>query len=288
VTEQPESGRPGVSDRLAATEEFVVLSDRLFIFGGIPWTTVAEDPRLLAVNVAFRRQLDAIKAATILARADLGHLAVSFVRAALEDVLYLKFLGELEKGKSQKLFILLGKWDALRSLLAQRAYVGDESMRGLWYTASFLAAAEAQRAEVREALKEVQQEYRWSGDILPSAEWIAERTGHRRLYDYLHAATSRALHFSAGEVMRRGWGNPGGEVGTREIGFQNHLTEFALYQLVLLFFETWKAVDDTEAAGISIAGDIESEEVDEMVQRIGRLGRVPLVHAAEWNLRPST
>ena len=286
MTEQLEPSPSEFSDRLAAVEDFVALSDRLFLIGGLSWSAVASNPRLLAINAAFQRQLDAIKAATVLARSGLGHLAVSFVRAALEDVLYLKFLGDLENDKARKLFLLLGKWDGLRSLLAQRAYVGDESMRGLWYTASFLAAAEVQRSEVREALRELQREYRWSGGVLPSAEWIADRTGHRRLYDYLHAATSRALHFSAGEVMRRGWGSPDGEVTTSESGFHEHLTNFALHQLVLLFFETWKAVDDTEAAGITLAEDVDAGEVEKMVQRIGKLGQVPLVHAAEWNLRP--
>lgn len=68
--------------------------------------------------------------------------------------------------------------------------------------------------------------------------------------------------------------------------FREHLADFALHQLVLLFFKTWKIVDDTGAAGISLAGDVELAEVDAVVQRIAALGQVPLVHAAEWNLTP--
>jgi hypothetical protein len=47
--------------------------------------------------------------------------------------------------------------------------------------------------------------------------WGAFSTGigtPRDLYDYLHAATSRALYFSAGEIMRRGWGHPHGRMTT--------------------------------------------------------------------------
>jgi len=272
--------------RVEAVEAFASLADRLFEMRGIEWSAVEGDYRLLAVNAAFRRQLESIKAAVFLARQNLGHLAVAFVRAALEDVMYLKFFLDLDQAASQRLFVLLGRWDGLRSLLSQRAFLGDEVMNRLWYKTEFLDAAETQRSETREALRELQKEYGWSGGILPSADWIAERAGLRPLYDYLHAATSRALHFSAGEIMRRGWGDPAGQMITDKPEFREHLADFALYQLVLLFFETWKIVEDTAAAGIGLAENVETAEVDAVVQRIAALGRVPLVHAAEWNLTP--
>ncbi|MEU7794855.1 DUF5677 domain-containing protein [Micromonospora tulbaghiae] len=287
MPEHPDSGSPELQARVEAVEEFVGLADRLFVLGGIEWSAVEADHRLLAINAAFRRQLESIKAAVSLARLDLGHQAVAFVRAALEDVMYLKFFLDLDRARSQRLFSLLGRWDGLRSLLAQRAYLGDERMTKLWYEIEFLDAAETQRSKTREELKELRKEYGWSGGLLPSGEWIAERAGQRPLYDYLHAATSRALHFSAGEIMRRGWGNPAGEVVTDEPEFRHHLAEFALHQLVLLFFETWTIVDDTKAAGITVADNVEAVEVDAVVQRIAALGQVPLVHAAEWNLTPN-
>ncbi len=267
-------------------EAFVSLADRLFEIRGIEWSAVEDDYRLLAVNAAFRRQLESIKAAVLLTRQDLGHLALAFVRAALEDVMYLKFFFGLDQTAFQRLFLLFGKWDGLRSLLSQRALVGDDVMNGLWYPTDFLGAAETQRSETREALRELQKEYGWRGGVLPSADWIAEQAGLRPLYDYLHAATSRALHFSAGEIMRRGWGDPAGQMLTNEPGFREHLADFALHQLVLLFFETWKIVENVEAAGISLVEDVEPAELDAVVQRIAALGQVPLVHAAEWNLRP--
>lgn len=258
----------------------------MFEIRGVDWSAVQSDYRLLAVNAAFRRQLESINATVILARRDLGHLAVAFVRAALEDVMYLKFFFGLDQTASQRLFLLLGRWDGLRSLLSQRAYLGDAVMNDLWYPTEFLDAAETQRSETREALRELQREYGWSGGVLPSADWIAEQAGLRQLYEYLHAATSRALHFSAGEIMRRGRGDPAGQMVTDAPGFREHLADFALHQLVLLFFETWHVVDDIEAADVSLAEDVDSTEIDVVVQRIAALGQVPLVHAAEWNLRP--
>jgi Family of unknown function (DUF5677) len=286
VPEQLEPESSQLQARVEAVEALVSLADRLFEIRGIEWSAVEGDYRLLAVNAAFRRQLESIRAAVILTKQDLGHLAVAFVRAALEDVMYLKFFFGLDQASSQRLFLLLGRWDGLRSLLNQRAYVGDDVMNGLWYRTEFLDAAEIKRSETREALRELQKEHGWSGGVLPSADWIAEQAGLRPLYEYLHAATSRALHFSAGEIMRRGWGHPAGQMLTDDPGFREHLADFALHQLVLLFFETWNVVDNIEAAGIILAKDIDPAEIDALVQRIAALGQVPLVHAAEWNLRP--
>ena len=86
--------------------------------------------------------------------------------------------------------------------------------------------------------------------------------------------------------MRRGWGSQTGQVTTDSLVIREHLADFALFQLVLLFFKTWQIMDDdTEAAaGISLAQDVEQAEVDAVVQRISALGQVPLVFAGEWNL----
>lgn len=92
--------------------------------------------------------------------------------------------------------------------------------------------AQAEKREsVKAQLRALRQRHNWSGGTLPSAEWIAERADKRDLYDYLHAATSRALHFSAGEIMRRGWGHPYGRITTDQPEFREHLASFALDQL---------------------------------------------------------
>ena len=199
---------PELQARVEAVEAFISLADRLFEIHVIEWSAVEDDWRLLAINGAFRRQLESITAAILLTKQGLGHLSVTFVRAALEDVMYLRFFLGLDRIASQRLFTLLGRWDGFRSLLSQRNFVGDEVMKDLWYSTEFLDAAEDRRNETRDALKELQKQYRWRGGIVPSADWIAERAGQRELYDYLHAATSRALHFSAGEMNAARLGQP--------------------------------------------------------------------------------
>lgn len=272
--------------RVEAVESFVEIARRLLVLGDLQWADAQADYRLLAINSALRRQVESIEAACLLCRNGLGHLAVAFVRASLEDVMYLGFFGSLTVDDSQKLFKLLGNWDSLRSLLAQRDYLGDEAMGQLWYPKAFLENAIDAREKVRKQLKVLQKRYKWSR-LLPSAEWIADRSGHRDLYDYLHAATSRSLHFSAGEIMRRGWGQPSGILTTIKPEFRAHLAAFALDQLWRLYTETWKvSMPLLEKAGVSGDEPLEWADIQPALDRLLAMHRVPLVHAHEWNLAP--
>jgi len=95
-------------------------------------------------------------------------------------------------------------------------------MLGLWYPRDFLDEAPANRQKQKDKLKQLQKKHKWSGGDVPSGAWIAERDGEKTLYDYLFSATSRAIHFSAGEIMRRGWGMPGGVLTTDKPEFRTH------------------------------------------------------------------
>ena len=237
MTEPNSEHMDSVAARVQAVDAFADMAGRLLIVGELEWRKVAEDYRLLAINVALRRQLESINAAVVLARQDLGHLAVSFIRPSLEDVIYLKFFAGLSLEESQELFITLGSWDKFRSLLAQRAFIGDEEMARLWYPKAFLEWAEKGKGDVRKSLRRLKVQYGWAGDT-PSGAWIADQADERVLYDYLFAASSRAIHFSAGEILRRGWGAPDGILVTDKPEFRGHLSAFALDQLVRLYLKT--------------------------------------------------
>jgi hypothetical protein len=274
-------------ERIEAVGEFAEVTGRLLVVGDMKWADMEADFRLLAINNALRRQQETMQAAVLLARQDLGHLAVAFVRASLEDVMYLEFFLSLDLDDSQKLFTLLGIWDSLRSLIAQRNYIGDEEMAQLWYPKAFLDSKIADKEKIKTELKALQKQYKWSGGMLPSGDWIADRAGKQGLYDYLHAATSRALHFSAGEILRRGWGQPSGKLSTDKTEFREHLTHFALDQLWRLHLETWQASEPLlEASGISSDEELTFDVIKPALDRLGAAGKVPLVHAREWNLTP--
>jgi hypothetical protein len=273
--------------RVCAVEDFVTLARRLIFVEDLEWADVSADYRLLAINVALRRQLEGIDAACLLCRNGLGHLAITLVRPSIEEVIYLDFFRSLKLADSQELFLLMSRWDQLRTLLAQRDYIGDQEMEKLWYSNAFLDAAEQEKERTRVQLKALQQQFRWAGGLLPSAEWVAERAGRRDLYDYLHAATSRAVHFSAGEIMRRGWGHPRGIITTAKPEFRAHVAAFALDQLWRRWVDTWGvAMALGDKVGVSSDESLSWDEVKPAIDRLLALKRVPLVHAHEWNLTP--
>src|SRR4051812_42286425 len=119
-----ESDDQYLHERVAAAKDYVALAERMFSFGALDWQEAQQDYRLVAINSSLRRQNESMRAAVQLCEQGLGHLAVTFVRASFEDVIYLKFFSSLEVSASQDLFIALGMWDGLRSLLAQWAYLG--------------------------------------------------------------------------------------------------------------------------------------------------------------------
>lgn len=163
-------------------------------------------------------------------------------------------------------------------------------MRSLWYTPAFLEEAEKRLQFVEKDLKSLQAELKWSGK-LPSTEWIAKSVQEERTYRYLHSATSRAVHFSAGEVFRRSWGEPGGIVTTDKPEFRTDLYEFSLDQLWRLLFETMQGVlklvaDSNGDVGITSEDSATKDRLMPLIEALLKFGKVPLVHAHEWNLTP--
>jgi hypothetical protein len=277
-----------VEARLAAVEAWIAAQKQILVIGDLSWDTAWSDVRRIAVNYILRRQFEALDATVVLAKAGLGHLAVGFVRPALDELLWMLWVKELPQHDAQDLLMAMGRSDGIRSLLAQRTYVGDAVMQELWYPVAFLDAQEQQQTRVKDELKRFRTQFNWSGSPLPSASWVAEQSGQKGLYDYLHAATSRALHFSMGEVMRNGWGEPGGKLVTLKPEFREYRTNFALYQLPVLFLQTAVACEDFLEDAVIIGPEDQAleEKVSAAAKDLGELGRVPLVHAHEWNLTP--
>ena len=176
--------------RIEATEAVLADAKRLVVLGAMDWEEAMADLRLLAVNHVLRRQLDGLEGALLLARSRLGHLSISLVRLALDEMIWLKFLGTLSAEKATELLLALGVYDGLRSLLAQRDYIGDEAMKGLWYETSFLDAAQIRLDSSKTSLKALAKEFGWQRGLLPSAQWVASQADELDLYEYLHSATS--------------------------------------------------------------------------------------------------
>ncbi|MDR7361380.1 hypothetical protein [Nocardioides marmoribigeumensis] len=194
----------------------------------------------------------------------------------------------MSSSDANSLLLAMGRWDAIRSLVAQRDYVGDRVMSlDLWYPPGFVDAQAGTLVQIRDELRQLRTAWGWQG-TLPSTAWVANEVGLRDEYEYLHSATSRAVHFSAGEVLRRCWGAPGGILVTEKPEFRDHIAEFAYDQLWRQHLGTLvEAAELLEEASVAVPGSFFSEDDRvELTRELQALGKVPLVHAHEWNLQP--
>jgi hypothetical protein len=173
MAEKPVVSTQADTERARAVGALLTAARRLIEVGDLRWEEVQEDYRLLVVNYVIRRQPESLEAALKLASENLAHLSVAFVRTALEEMLWVRFLASLEVETSQRLLLAMANYDGLRSLLAQRGFVGDDVMASLWYPVEFLDAAERKLVSVKEDLKQLRAELGWRG-TLPSGDWVAE------------------------------------------------------------------------------------------------------------------
>ena len=277
------------SERAEAIAELLRRIDAVVSVGPVDWSESRFSYLDLAINYTLRRQREALGASLLLIDGGLGHLSVGFVRPALDEWLWLAFLGGLDPAKANELLEAMGRYDGRRSLKAQRDHVGDAVMAELSFPPGFVDAQVDALASDKDRLSQLGVELGWGKGKtpLPTARWLADQSDAVDEYEYLHAATSRALHFSAGEVVRNAWGPLRGHLNTDDLRFRQHLCEFALDNLWRLWFRTaLVAYDRADSAQISGLEDLLGDGPNDLLESVGPLGQVPLVDASEWNLTP--
>jgi hypothetical protein len=250
---------------------------------------VEEDFLLLGSRFALTRQFEAIVAALQLATITLGHHSVSFLRPALEEYLWLKYFAQLDARVASQLYATLGVNDVLRSAEAVHGYIGDDGMADVGFPPAFQAYVAQQRAAQTRKIRDFNQQLGWPGrPAVASMEWIAGQVGERDLYAYLYSATSRSVHFSAGEGLRRAWGdpaNPEGYVSVEDVDHRLYLSDFGFYQLIRLFISTWIATERWHDVVVPLSEEtVDADELLEWVNKFYALPGVPIVLAKEYEL----
>jgi hypothetical protein len=79
-----------------------------------------------------------------------------------------------------------------------------------------------------------------NGVLIPPSlpfSFLAKMVGRADEYDYLYQATSRYVHFSPQQLLRRGWGKKG-RITIDSAHMSEHWASFALYWCFSIFFQT--------------------------------------------------
>ena len=239
---------------------------------------------MVAVAVV-ERQVSVLRAAVELADLQMGHLAIPFVRPACEELIWLTYLAQLEEPIRSRLILLLQSKESTDGVNAQQQFLGAKTMRQLGFPKSFVNKQLAARTVAEDNLKAIGETLHWE-DGLPSVGWIANQVGLGSFYSFFYSASSKGVHFSPSELFRSAWtetSDSDSHVSFFAEQYRDYRTEFCLHWLTRLLLESTVQVDLLTNLDGFVGSS--AQEILELAELIGSKGKVPIVHAGEFNLR---
>src|ERR1700687_323014 len=212
-------------DDLQTNVALVLQSMRSFVETASDMAWSASDGFLPIIRRAIlRRQFDSLEGIAHLVAEKRGYAAAPLLRPACEELIWIKYMVGITPDDSEELLRCVASVELLDSLRAQDEYAGRTVTRELGLV-SFLENAVAHEDAVRVRLRTLGTKLDWPSRMveagrLPDVYWLAQHTGQQKVYKFLYHATSRFVHFSAAELLRRAWGKPG-SVSVRSIHFRD-------------------------------------------------------------------
>ena len=165
-----------------------------------------------------KRWHEALDAICNMAEIGVGHFGVTLVRPAFEELVWIEYLDK-NKSKANELVVLLTMQEIAANLVAQNDYVGVKGMKALGFTQRFVKSSLARNRNYNKQIRDLVRELGWPKrreGALPSMAFLARKVGRAQEYGFLYQGTSRYVHFSTTEILRRVWGVKGEvTIGTR-------------------------------------------------------------------------
>jgi hypothetical protein len=140
-----------------------------------------------------------------------AHTVLGLLRPSLEEFISLSYLGTMDRERVDAYLEARHDQEFLRSIRAQRQFFGDKEMVRAGFSKSFLKDCDRRHRDVDKTMVRLAQDFGWpirtDGERQrshgPPVELMADRTNRTALYQYLWAASSRSVHFSPYEALRR-------------------------------------------------------------------------------------
>jgi hypothetical protein len=234
----------------------------------------------LIVRAAVTRQHDGLMALADLVVNERGDVAAILLRPACEEFIVLKYLVSVDRSDADLLLKCLAKRDILAALEAQNDYSGPDVMKDLRLD-GLLANSRRGRRPWLELQGELMAKLGWKKPGFPSVYFMAKRAGEERRYKFLYHATSRAVHFNVGELLRRVWGQPGKKMTIGYNAFERYWANFAVSWGFQLYVDTVLLSLEADAHADHELPDQFSDEIVGLIERISKVGQVPIITAEE-------
>ncbi len=179
-------------------------------------------------RAVLRRQLEAMDAICAMSDGGHGHFGVTLLRPAFEELVWIEFLSKNVE-VARILVPELTRLEIAKSIRAQFSFGGFQSLNILGFEKKTLTACLRMQPIVEARIKGALLKLGWNRkQLLPTMKFLAKNVGRDKEYDYVYHATSRFVHFSTQELLRRVWGKHG-EVHVSTKTFSRFWSNFALY-----------------------------------------------------------
>ena len=196
---------------------------------------------LLARSI-LRRQFDSLGIIAYLVAQGNGFAAPPLLRPSCEEFIWSKYLTGIPAEDANTLIICMLADEVRNSLTAQLKVAGPKYMdtSGLQ---QYLTLYSSNEDNVRQKMKELGKRLSWPKKNIdrrrpPSMSWLARKTKECRVYTLIYHATSRFVHFSPHELIRRVWVGPNKATSINSKTFQDYWSIFSLYWGSIFFFKT--------------------------------------------------
>ena len=236
----------------------------------------------ILLRAILRRQFDSLETISHLVAEKKGYAAGPLLRPACEELIWIEYLVSIDHNDSEELVQCIAGREVLNSLRAQDKYFGRAETTQLGLL-SLLERSLAGKAHVHKRLRDLGTKLDWPSDTIeagepPSVLWLAKKTGYKKTYEFLYHATSRSVHFSVHELVRRAWTKSGGSVSIRSSNFSQYWGAFALFWGLHLFLDSVVVLSETPG--------MPKEELNQAgllpaIERIRAFGPVPIITARE-------
>jgi hypothetical protein len=136
---------------------------------------------------AIKRQQEALRAALNMFDAGIGHFAVTLVRPAYEELIWIEYLYKHPE-LSNELSMLIALKEARDSLEAQNDYIGPKGMHAGGFTQRYVKQHIAQTRGVETRLHEIGRSLGWGRDgaVLPTFAHLARNVSREKEYKFLY------------------------------------------------------------------------------------------------------
>lgn len=268
--------RMAVSDLLEAVNGLVESASQL------KWSP--DDGVLPLIRSAiFRRQYECLSVAVDLVDKSLGFAAVALLRPACEEFLWAKYLASLKIPDAENLLVCMSRKELGDSLKAQDGHVGRTESERLGL-AGHIKRNEASSKVVTAHIKALGLKLKWEKRAvedgkLPSIAFIAKAVDEIKIYRFLYHASSRYVHFSPAELMRRAWGK-NGSMTVSSAHFTDYWGAFVMYWGAYLMTGTFSILFELGGT-MDTTHVLEADKLLSASRRIRDNGPVPIVTSEE-------